>query len=169
MSRSLRTLFGERQIKASVDRLSADWKTSVILRQVNVGLRLATDCDSPLLQGFFRLKDFRSSHPRHYSALNQTRSKPEIPRIKANSLRITSENRVPMAINAEILPLGHLRSHARPSGIPRTGSANAHHACVSLVVFLGNTKVTPRENAQKIILKKSKKLLTIKLCVFMIF
>jgi hypothetical protein len=35
----------------------------------------------------------------------------------------------------------------------------AHHACVRLIVLLGNTKVTPRENARKIELKKSKKTL----------
>ena len=92
-----------------------------------------------------------------------------ISKIKADSLRITSENRVPMVIYAAMRPLWPLRSHARPSGIPHTGSANARQACFSLVVLFGNTKVTPRENAQKIIIKKSKKLLTIKLCVFMIF
>ena len=73
-----------------------------------------------------------------------------IPRVKADSLRITSENCVPMVVYAAMQPLWDLRSHARPSGIPRTGSANAHHACVRLVVLLGNTKVTPRENARKI-------------------
>ena len=72
------------------------------------------------------------------------------PRIKADSLRIISENRVPMVIDAEMRPLWHLRSHARTSVIPRTGSANARLTCVSLVVLLGDTKVTPREIAQNI-------------------
>ena len=99
----------------------------------------------------------RSSHPRHHSVPIQTRSKPVISKIKADSLRITSENRVPMVIYAAMRPLWPLRSHARPSGIPRTGSANARQACVSLVVLFGNTKVTPRENARKIKFKNSQK------------
>jgi hypothetical protein len=49
MSRSLRIPFGERQIKASVDRLSPDLKSSVSLRQVNAGLGLTTERYSPLL------------------------------------------------------------------------------------------------------------------------
>ena len=73
-----------------------------------------------------------------------------IPRVKADSLRITSENCVPMVVYAAMQPLWDLRSHARPSGIPRTGSANAHQACVCPVVLFGNTKVTPREIAQNI-------------------
>ena len=73
-----------------------------------------------------------------------------IPRVKADSLRITSENCVPMVVYAAMQPLWHLRSHARPSGIPHTGSANARQACFSLVVLFGNTKVTPREIAQNI-------------------
>jgi len=91
-------------------------------------------------------------------------------RIKADSLRITSENRLSMVIDAKVRALCHLRSHTRPSDIPRTGSANAHHACVRLVVLLGNTKVTPRENARKInFLKITKKLWTNTSCFFIIF
>jgi len=78
-------------------------------------------------------------------------------RIKADSLRITSENRLSMVIDAKVRALCHLRSHARTSVIPRTGSANARLTYVPLVVILGNTKVTPRENARKIELKKSQK------------
>ena len=58
---------------------------------------------------------------------------------------------------AAMRPLWPLRSHARTSVIPRAGSANADHACVPLVVILGNTKVTPRENGRKINFKKSQK------------
>ena len=80
------------------------------------------------------------------------------PRIKADLLRIISENRVPMVVDAAMRPLWHLRSHARTSGIACAGSANARQASVSLLVLLGNTKVTLRENAQKIELKKSHKI-----------
>ena len=81
-----------------------------------------------------------------------------IPRIKADSLRIISENRVPMVVYAAMQPLWHLHSHARTSGIACAGSANARQASVSLIVLFGNTKVTPRENTQKIELKKSHKI-----------
>ena len=68
---------------------------------------------------------------------------------------------------AAMRPLWHLHSHARTSVIPCTGSANAHHACVRLIVLLGNTKVTPRENAWKIELKNPKKTLDKqKLCFY---
>jgi hypothetical protein len=99
----------------------------------------------------------RSRRPRHHSALIQTRSKPVIPRIKADSLRIISENRVPMVIDPAMRPLWPLRSHTRTSVIPRAGSANADHACVRLVGLLGNTKVTPVKMRGKSILKNHKK------------
>ena len=81
-----------------------------------------------------------------------------IPRIKADSLRIISENRVPMVVYAAMRPLWHLHSHARTSGIACAGSANARQPSVSLIVLFGNTKVTPRENARKIELKKLQKI-----------
>jgi hypothetical protein len=56
VGRSLWTLFGERQIKAAIDRSSPDWKSSVILRSVNAVRGLTADGYSPLLQEFFRRK-----------------------------------------------------------------------------------------------------------------
>jgi hypothetical protein len=62
-----------------------------------------------------------------------------------------------MVIDAEMRPFWPLHSHARTSVIPRSGLANADHACDPLVVILGNTKVIPREIARKINLKKFQK------------
>ena len=58
VGRSLRNLFGERQIKAAIDRSSPDRKSSLILRSVNAARGLTADGYSPLLQEFFRRKQF---------------------------------------------------------------------------------------------------------------
>ena len=144
VGRSRRNLFGERRIKAAIGRSSPDWKSSVILRSVNAELGLTADRYSPLLQEFFRRKQIPIERASPSFRSNSNEIKTSVSEIKADSLRITSENRFPMVIDAEMRALWPLRSHARTSVIPRTGSANAHHACVRLIVLLGNTKVTPQ-------------------------
>ncbi|RLS82640.1 MAG: hypothetical protein DWI02_01810 [Planctomycetota bacterium] len=76
VGRSLRNLFGERQIKAAIDRSSPDRKSSLILRSVNAARGLTADGYSPLLQEFFRRKQFpiEPASPSFHSNSNEIKT-----------------------------------------------------------------------------------------------